>query len=69
MNVLKKLYGSLAARLAAALILVTAGIILSDLYREVSIGLAMLGFVLMLIGLLLIPGLGLRRGGTPPEES
>ena len=58
MNPVKKLYGSLAARIVAAMILVSTGMVLNDLYWQVSMPLALLGIGLILLGLLLIPGWG-----------
>ncbi len=58
MGIFKKLYASLIVRLVLSAILATAGVIVSDLYRDVSVPLATLGAVLILIGLALIPGFG-----------
>ncbi len=66
MRILKHLYRTLPARIVAALILASAGVILADLYAQVSVPLAMLGFVLVGLGLLLIPGFG--AGGESPQE-
>jgi hypothetical protein len=61
MDTLKKLTSSLPARLIAAVILASAGVIVADYYRNTSILLAALGFALILAGLLLIPGLSVRN--------
>lgn len=65
METLKKLYGSLLARIIAAMILTSAGVILSDLYLQVSLPLAMFGMLLIVLGLLVIPGWGAGRFSQP----
>lgn len=58
MNTIRKLYSSLAARIVVAMILTSIGIILSDIYLQVSVPLAMLGMLLIVLGLAVIPGWG-----------
>jgi hypothetical protein len=61
MDLVKRLYGSFVARIIAAMILTSAGVILSDIYVQVSLPLAMLGMGLIVAGLAIIPGLGADR--------
>ena len=58
MDTLKRLYASLPARSVAALVLASIGMVLSDLFVQSDIWLAMLGFVLIIGALALIPGFG-----------
>lgn len=61
MDAVKWLYRSFLARVIAALILTSAGVILADVYVQVSPRLAMLGMALIIAGLALIPGFGAGR--------
>jgi hypothetical protein len=61
MDAVKRLYGSFLARVIAAMILTSAGVILTDIYVQVSLGLAMLGMGLIVAGLAIIPGFGAGR--------
>lgn len=69
MNTLKRLYRSLPARILAALVLASIGMVLSDLYVQTDIWLAMLGMLLILGGLALIPGFGAADDAPTTEES
>ncbi len=61
MDLVKRLYGSFVARVIVAMILTSAGVLLSDLYVQVSLPLAMLGMGLIVAGLAIIPGFGADR--------
>lgn len=68
MDTIKKLYSSLAARIVVAMILTSAGMILSDVYKQVSLPLAMLGMLLIVLGLAVIPGWGAGSGANSADR-